>query len=1251
MDWDRESSILREAAFRGLIRGGDEQELERLLLEPPPAVPSGGGGLWGPRIERLIRAGRIGERTVEALAAEFDRQPTRRVVSTPARGRAGQGDEPGRGRFDRFAEARGGAGGAEAGPLPGDRSDRAGSQPVAWDDWRGGEERKAWPVEDWDHFELVAFLGEGGMGRVYKAYDRRLGRLVAIKFLRGDDATASARFLQEAQSQARVEHEYVCKIFEVGEVQGKLYIAMQYLAGETLLDAGPKMTLRERVKVMQQVAEGIHAAHRLGLIHRDIKPVNVLVERGEDGRWRPHVLDFGLAREVEAPGLTQTGLIIGTPAYLAPEQARGESSRLDARTDVHALGATLYSLLVGRSPYDGGTPLEILHKVIAGDPLPLRKIDSTLPPDLETIVSKCLEKDPARRYESARAFADDLGRFLDGEPIAARPPSVTYRLAKKARKHRTAMAAAAAAALGVLVFGGIALRTELQTREQTRLASVFGQEVQYIDEILRRAYTAPLHAIVAEKRGVRERLQALERQVAQAGGAGAGPGHYAIGRALLVLGETESAQRHLKRAWDGGYRVPEVAYTLGRAYGDLYRRELEQAERLESGQALAEWKRDLGLAYREPALGYLKASQGVRVDAPEYVRALMAFYDNRPAEAQSEAEAALRKVPWLYEAPLLVGDIAVARAEDRRDHGDGAGSDAAYRQAESAYRQAAAIGQSDPRAYEGLSGFWQSRMETLSQRWQDLRPCFAGLTGSAFQALTADPAYVPAYSRLAHAYKMWAQELMRRNQVEGVEEALQRSFRAATKVIDLKRDAVDGYFDRGLACLQQARFWARHAIDPRRPFECAIRSFEEALPIYPKLPKLREDLGNAYLERAEADVNFGRDPRPSFDQAALHYGKALELQPRNAVYLFLQGNLDLSRGRLEQGVGDPTPHLEQAIAAYQRSREINAHDDRIDQNLGNAYLALARYRIDHGQDPGEALPSAVASYRRAVAARPQNPGAYTSLGNAAAELARFRAARGEDPRGAAAEAEAFLRQAIAADPGGVGLEARPAPPAASAPVDDAGAEASAVNADHAFAYGRLARLQAFLAVYEAEHGRSPRAALDAAAAAAESARDYSPNYPVVWADAGEVEIVRARCAIVQGRSPARSFKDAAADLQHALELNATYLPAFLPLADLHRRQAEWRAAHGRSARDEIAKGLEAVGKSLAFQPQNAQALADQGVLELLAARSEAQAARRSEAVRRARAALARALAINRNLESELRPYLDRADALLRSSAG
>ena len=205
------------------------------------------------------------------------------------------------------------------------------------------------------------------MGRVYLAYDPVLRRNVALKFVRGDDPELVHRFVSEAQAQARVEHERVCKVYEVGEVQGQPFIAMQYVEGRSLLDLIRELSLEQKVMVMQQVTEGVHAAHRAGLIHRDIKPTNILVERGEDGRWKPYVMDFGLARDWQREA-TVTGTVLGTPHYMAPEQARGEVSQLDRRADVYSLGATLYVMLTGKTPIPGTNALEVLTNLATLEP-------------------------------------------------------------------------------------------------------------------------------------------------------------------------------------------------------------------------------------------------------------------------------------------------------------------------------------------------------------------------------------------------------------------------------------------------------------------------------------------------------------------------------------------------------------------------------------------------------------------------------------------------------------------------------------------------------------------------------------------------------------------------------------------------------------------------------------------------------------------------------------------------------------------
>ncbi len=298
-------------------------------------------------------------------------------------------------------------------------------------------------------FETAVPVGQGAMGEVFKAWDSQLQRHVAIKLLHRADPESLERMLREARSQALVDHPNVCKVYEVGEnEEGRPYISMQLVEGEPLDKAAAELSIEEKVQLMVTVADAVQAAHRVGLIHRDLKPSNILVENDGTGRLRPFVLDFGIAREFQTVGMTVTGQVVGTPAYMSPEQARGEVRTLDRRSDVFSLGVILFELLAGRSPYSSDSGVEQLIAVLQEDPPPLRRIAPFVPRDLETIVTTCLEKDPDRRYPSAREFADDLNRYSNGEPVAARRSSWAHRVLIWVRRHRLVAALATIVLVG-----------------------------------------------------------------------------------------------------------------------------------------------------------------------------------------------------------------------------------------------------------------------------------------------------------------------------------------------------------------------------------------------------------------------------------------------------------------------------------------------------------------------------------------------------------------------------------------------------------------------------------------------------------------------------------------------------------------------------------------------------------------------------------------------------------------------------------
>ncbi|MCI0412247.1 serine/threonine protein kinase, partial [bacterium] len=301
-------------------------------------------------------------------------------------------------------------------------------------------------------YQRIELIGQGGMGKVYKAYDPVLDRYVALKLIQSNAPESAIRFSTEAKAQAKVNHPHVCKIYEVGEAEGIRYIAMQLINGRALTDVAQELNFPQIAKILKQVAEGVHAAHQAGLIHRDLKPSNILVEKTEQGELIPYVLDFGLVREMNAGGLTLSGVLIGTPSYMSPEQARGQTRGVDSRTDVYSLGVTCYELLTKSLPFEAETTVDILLKLLNEDPASPRQKNPDIPADLEKIALKCLEKDPALRYHSALALAEDLGRFIEGEPIHARAPSLAYRLSKKAKKNQALFLTGGLAAILLLAF-------------------------------------------------------------------------------------------------------------------------------------------------------------------------------------------------------------------------------------------------------------------------------------------------------------------------------------------------------------------------------------------------------------------------------------------------------------------------------------------------------------------------------------------------------------------------------------------------------------------------------------------------------------------------------------------------------------------------------------------------------------------------------------------------------------------------------
>jgi len=331
-------------------------------------------------------------------------------------------------------------------------------------------------------YDIESLLGRGGMGVVYKGRHLKLNRPVAIKMLlAGTCATAieRERFLREAEAAARLQHPNIVPVYDVGDHAGRLYFTMEYVEGGTLANqlAGVPQPPQQAAELLATLADAVHAAHERGIVHRDLKPSNVLLTAA----GIPKVNDFGLARLIEGTApLTLSGAPMGTPSYMSPEQARGESTALGPTVDIYALGAILYELLTGRPPFRAESPSATLQQVIFQEAVPPTRLNASVPRDLETICLKCLQKDPRRRYARAADLRDDLRQFLRNEPIAARPVSRPERILRWTRRNPVGAALLATAAGLVAVTAAFGMKEIALAAERRLERAQWKERLQFV---------------------------------------------------------------------------------------------------------------------------------------------------------------------------------------------------------------------------------------------------------------------------------------------------------------------------------------------------------------------------------------------------------------------------------------------------------------------------------------------------------------------------------------------------------------------------------------------------------------------------------------------------------------------------------------------------------------------------------------------------------------------------------------------------
>ncbi len=911
---------------------------------------------------------------------------------------------------------------------------------------------------------LKGLLGRGGMGEVHRAWDATLERAVAVKFLRPGDPRETERLLLEARLQARVDHPGIVRVLEAGSLEGRPCLVLQLVEGPSLALLAGELGVADLVEAVRQAASALHAAHLEGLIHRDVKPGNLLVERPRGAPLRAFVSDFGMARDEES-GLSRTGIAAGTLDYMAPEQVLGQGP-IDHRADVYGLGATLFALLAGRPPFalaaagpDAGAGAA-LQRLLQQPPPPL---PATTPRDLARVVSKALEKDPRDRYQSAGELAEDLARLQRGEPVRARPPPLPERAVKWARRNPVAARAVALGGLALLLAAGWAALAERRAGLEALEAARLGAEAQRMESALRLAHLAPAHDLTPAYAAIRAAVDALR---VERGGAAPAARAFAIGRGLQLLGEADAARAALEEAWSLGFRRPEAARALGLLDAERYAAERAQLPRIDDEARKAARLAALRTRFADPAVARLRlAAAGTQAD-----RDLM------------EAQLALVEERWDDAARLA------------RGAGDGGADqlDAATVEGEARLRQGQA-------AFER-----RSQEETLS----------AMAAAAVALRRAGEIGRSAPRPRLLLAQALGGAESIR----EPGEPARADRYDAALAAADegLRLDPRDPglLLVRSELLADQGRIARRLGLPPGPPLADAVASADAATRLAPGSRRAWDRLAWACTNYARELRDLGFEVDWAVEKGIAAGRRAEALEPESSVPPSMLAGLHTLAAELAAIRGrDGRDHAEAALAAARRVVELGERPVVSRAILSQALLQDAVSRAGRGEESAERFAEAGRSLVEAVE-RGGDPAELGGYGVYVASIwAEVLVEEGRSPAPALAAGEPWLvalrakadQDAVAAaqlgelaviEAGGALIEGRdPSPELARAlPLLDRSIRAGVSTALH----GRLGEAELARAAWLARSGGDRRAALAAATAHAERMKAADPKAPDGW---------------------------------------------------------------------------------------------------------------------------------------------------------
>jgi serine/threonine protein kinase len=806
-------------------------------------------------------------------------------------------------------------------------------------------------------FVRVSRLGQGGIGEVWKAWDTRLGRWVALKLPMAtpDQEGAAERFTREALAAARLSHSNIVSIHRVAEENGRCFIVMQYVEGQSL--RATKLDLRKALEVMRDVALAVHYAHEQGVIHRDLKPGNIVI--GPEGR--PFVLDFGLAHLEEAGRVqSREGLVAGTAAYMSPEQARGEPAARARATDVYSLGATLYEVTTGQPPFDGATFAETLEKVLHREPPGPRTIAPALPVDVEAVILKAMDKEPARRYATAKEVADELDRCLRNEPVAARRSAFTRRIRVGMRRNPWLGWVAAGLLLATVVAS--AWRSVSDANAAAAAARERDREIKAAADLARLSIDAML---TLRRAGANEGMKEF-------------------------LGRIESAVAESRRK---DYWTAELETLLGTAYRTamMNGKALECQDRaLTASPALASaaYERLVLLRIAPPSVRPRDAAiPGVLLALPEgperrFADACAAMNSKNDAAARQELEKVVSADPYRVEAWELLARI------------EGAAPASTIKEREERARRAEEVLTRALRSDRGYVSFWLDRGRlrrefagVLGMGGKDPTLLYQGADEDYTEALRLQPS-VGAFVGRAETRTLQAQHHA------SLGESPQKGFEEASADLDqaarLNAQDASVLIGRSLALRTRADYEVARGESPLRDLE----QLESRIADFSKGGTVPAEAWANYAmiwaDQALFRSGLGEDPSSDFARAEDAFAKIQD--PGPAPWHEQRARLRVLRARLRpRGLTDPAMNdVDLALKDLADSSNVRIPNNEFGITRAMARRTKGTLMIACGQDPTELFQAARADLDQVLESNPVSAEASAERGHLELAWGRFR---------------------------------------------------------------------------------------------------------------------------------------------------------------------------------------------------------------------------------------------------------------------